>query len=127
MIKKLKFILTLFFSLLILVSCSSGINYIGEGKYWTGRYNVTINTKSNTQQGKYIFIYRGQSNFNNNIDDLIIENGNKTTKLSNFGLINGEMSIPVNCSGCALPKKEDPIKITIRWDNNEESFELLSK
>ncbi|MFD3257808.1 hypothetical protein ACE3MQ_04260 [Paenibacillus lentus] len=125
MVRILKLICTLT-SLLILVSCGSGINYIGESKSWIGKYNVIINTKNSSQQGNYIFSYRGSSFKDNNIEELIIENGNKTTKLTNFSLFNGKVKIPVNCSGCALPKKENPIKITIRWENNEESFELIN-
>lgn len=124
MIRKLIFVLTI---LLILVSCSSGINYKGESQNWIGRYNMIVNTKNNSQQGNYVFSYKGSNIKDNTIEELIIENGNKTTKLSNFGLLNGEVKIPVNCSGCALPKKEDPIKITIRWENNEESFDLINK
>ena len=121
MIKKTTFIFSI---LLLLISCSSTLNFSGESRNWKGNYTTTIDTQTNSEQGTYEFRFKGKSTNNNTLDEILIENNGKSTRLTEISLQKGGIKVPVSCSGCTLSSKNKPIKITIKWDNTEESFNL---
>lgn len=111
--------------LILLVSCSTKtLNFSGESTNWKGNYSPTINTKENREQGYYELRFKGNKIKDNIIDELIIENKGKTTKITDFSLQNGLIKVPVSCSHCTISNKDTSIKIKIKWDNIEETFNL---
>lgn len=111
-------------AILFLASCSQTINLRCESTSWRGTYNVNV-MDNNKEVGEYTFTYKGPSSQNLEIDELTIENGSSSTQLMNRPLDRGMIKIPVSCSGCNKRNKENPIKVSISWGDNTESFELI--
>ncbi|GBK65678.1 hypothetical protein LMZ02_06630 [Paenibacillus macerans] len=109
---------------MLLVSCSTTLNFSGESTNWKGSYQSTINTKTSSEQGTYEFRFKGKKMKNNTVDELLIDNNGKNTKITEISLQKGTIKVPVTCSGCAISSKNNSIKITIKWDNTEETFNL---
>ncbi|GGG15497.1 hypothetical protein [Paenibacillus aceti] len=105
-----------------LVGCTTTINYKGESTSWRGNYSATINSKNNREQGTYEFVYIGNIRIDT-IQKAIIKNGSRTTEITDFSLLDGKMQIPTSCSGCS--NKNNPIEVTIWWNDTEETFELI--
>lgn len=110
----------------MLVSCSNTktLEFYGESKNWKGSYSALTNAKKNDEQGTYEFRFQGSNMEANIIGELIIENESKSTRLTDVSLQRGLIKVPVSCSGCSLSNKDAPIKITIKWDEYEETFDL---
>lgn len=83
-----------------------------------------INAKKNDEQGTYEFRFQGSNMKANSVEELIIENKSNSTRLTDFSLQSGLIKVPASCSGCSLSNKATPIKITIKWDEYEETFDL---
>lgn len=124
--RTIKKILTICIALLMLVSCSSTktLEFYGESKNWKGSYSALTNANKNDEQGTYEFRFQGSNMEANIIEELIIENKSNTTRLTDFSLQSGLIKVPASCSGCSLSNKDTPIKITIKWDKYEETFDL---
>lgn len=124
--KTIKKILSIFITLLLLVSCSNTktLEFYGESKNWKGSYSALTNAKKNDEQGTYEFRFQGNNMKVNIVEELIIDNKGKNTRLTDFSLQRGLIRVPVSCSGCSLSNRDTPIKITIKWDKYEETFNL---
>lgn len=105
---------------ILLISCSSTLNFSGESANWKGKYNPTIDIKTHSEQGTYEFRFKGKKMKDNTVDELIIESEGKNTRVTDVTLQRGLIRVPVSCSGCAVSNKHTSIKITIKWDNIEE-------
>ncbi|MNW50381.1 hypothetical protein D3C74_278320 [compost metagenome] len=109
---------------ILLISCSSTLNFSGESTNWKVKYNPTINTKTNSEQGTYEFRFKGKKMKDNTVDELVIESESKNTRVTDISLQKGVIRVPVSCSGCAISNKYTSIRITIKWDDIEESLIL---
>ncbi|MED1792858.1 hypothetical protein P4V54_09255 [Brevibacillus nitrificans] len=107
----------------ILVGCGNDYIFLsGESENWKGEYSANID--GNKENGNYLFGYK---------------NGNNATEFKNLEIVinDGEtvqkedkhkgttIRISTSCSGCSVTNKDEPIKVTIKWDDkNEDTFYL---
>ena len=124
--KKLCIFLVLMIS--ILGGCSGKyMVFSGESKNWEGNYSTTIN--GNDEDGSYTFNYKngdGNTKFKN-IEVVISQGGSETSKIEEDykGAI---YKIKSSCQGCAVTSEGEKMKVTIKWDSeNEETFFLDQK
>lgn len=120
-----KCIVSIFLIVLILVGCSN--NYIrlsGESKHWTGKYSANID--GNNEDGSYEFHFKkGDTDTNFSTVDININNG--STSKNEEDVKGATITIPSSCQGCSVTSKDEPIKVIIKWnDENEETFFLKS-
>jgi len=119
--KKIFLIMTLLVS--ILAGCNDDHVFLsGEGENWKGEYSA--NTNGNKENGNYVFGYKdGEKDTKFENLEIIINDGETVQKAEEHK--GATVKIPIACSGCAVTKKDEPIKVTIKWDNkNEETFYL---
>jgi major membrane immunogen (membrane-anchored lipoprotein) len=107
----------------ILVGCSNKHIFLsGESENWRGEYSANID--GNREDGNYTFGYKnGEKDINFKSLEVIINDGETVLKDDNHE--GATIRIPSSCSGCAVTREDEPIKVTIKWDDkNEETFYL---
>ncbi len=109
-------------TLLLLVGCSNEtLHFKGESEHWRGKY--TANIDGTREDGQYEFHFKDGVKMKKNLEINVDEphgSSNRTESESDETVIRMKTS----CSGCAVTKNSDVFKVTIKWDGNEESFEL---
>lgn len=117
--------LLFFISIFFLGSCSSSyVTFSGESKKWTGQYKGHI--KDDSEDGIFTFQYKdgdGNTEFKN-LEIAIYETSSTTTKMleSHKG---ARIEMKSSCIGCALPSKDEPIQVVIKWDDKHEEKMVL--
>jgi major membrane immunogen (membrane-anchored lipoprotein) len=119
-------ILFMIILVLSLVGCSSKtIIFSGESGHWKGNY--TANIDGTREDGEFIIGYKNATNntvFKNLV--VIINDGETIRKEEHHS--GATVRIPSSCSGCLVTDKNEPIKVTIKWNNkNEETFYLKAR
>jgi major membrane immunogen (membrane-anchored lipoprotein) len=107
----------------ILVGCGNKHIFLsGESENWKGEYSANID--GNTENGNYLFGYKnGEKDTKFKNLEIIINDGKTVRKEDNHK--GATITIPSSCSGCAVTREDEPIKVTIKWDDkNEETFYL---
>jgi hypothetical protein len=108
---------------LILVGCSNTyIHFSGESKNWTGKYSANI--VGNNEDGSYEFHFKnGGSGTKFRTVEININNGITSKREDNVKGVT--ITIPSSCKGCSVTTENKSIKVTIKWNSeNEESFYL---
>ena len=112
----------------ILGSCSKEYSvFSGESQHWAGRYSVNID--GNEEHGNYDFHYKNGDK-DTKFENLEISISSKFEQTSKKVEIHKGATIFLssNCQGCMATDKKESIKVTIKWNgNNEETFLLKSK
>jgi major membrane immunogen (membrane-anchored lipoprotein) len=109
----------------ILVGCNSKHIFLsGESESWKGEYSAYIN--GNREDGNYLFGYKnGEKDTKFKNLEIIINVNDGETVLKEDNHEGATVRIPTSCSGCAVTREDEPIKVTIKWDDkNEETFYL---
>ncbi|PFH87773.1 hypothetical protein [Bacillus sp. AFS088145] len=109
-------------TLLILVGCSNdSLHFKGESEHWKGEY--TTNVDGTTENGQFEFEFKDgkqkKKNLEINVDGLT--GGSNRKESENDETV---ITMKTSCSGCSVTRDSDVFKVTIKWDGNEESFEL---
>ena len=115
----------LFVFLLVSILVGCGSEYVilsGESDDWKGEYSANID--GNSKNGNYLFSFK---NGNNDTEfknlEIIINDGETSQKENNHK--GATVRISTSCSGCSVTKKDEPIKVLIKWDDkNEVTFYL---
>ncbi|MEH7454786.1 hypothetical protein [Gottfriedia acidiceleris] len=109
-------------TLLMLVGCSNeSLHFKGESEHWKGVYSANID--GNSEDGQFEFVFKDGKQMKKNLEinvDGRTGDSNRTESESDEAIIR----MKISCSGCAVTKASDVFKVTIKWDGNEESFEL---
>lgn len=98
------------------------IVWSGESKNWKGKYAANI--EGNDENGTYTFQYKnGDSNTKFKNIEVVINNGHTSKKEEDYkGAI---FKISSHCTGCAVTRKDEIMKVNIKWNGkNEETFFL---
>lgn len=108
---------------LILAGCGMKIiRFSGESDNWKGEY--TANVDDTSEDGQYIFSFKNvqkEPSFTNL--EITINDGQIRQKEDRHQ--GATVNIPTSCSGCAVTPKNRPIKVNVKWENeNEETFFL---
>jgi hypothetical protein len=124
--KRRGFMKKLLLSLLVLTlfGCSNkSLLFKGESEHWKGEYSADI-TNDTREDGQFIFKLKKGNKVKKNLE-ININNGQtvRTEELNNETTI----TIPNACSGCSVTSKSSPIEVTIKWNNQEETFKLKKK
>lgn len=121
----LKKIILLFLLMLILTGCNEYLTYSGESDNWKGEYTSTINRDRGCENGNFLFHFKdktkdiGLKNIEVKID--------RGPKLWEERFDNNPVSITAG-DGCTIYNEAEGIRVTIKWDDdNEESFLLEKK
>lgn len=119
--------LFLFFILLVSILVGCGNKYIflsGESKNWGGKYSANID--GNNEDGSYDFHFKnGDSNTNFRTLEVVINNVNGHILKRDENYKGGNITIPFSCKGCSVTHENEPIKVAIKWnDENEETIYL---
>ncbi len=112
--------------LLILYGCNNDfISLTGESAYWKGEYSARIENTS--EHGEYIFNYKEtKKDTDFNYVEVLI-NDETVRKEENFGSATA-IKMEKFCDSCSVTDKNEPIKVTIKWnEENEETFYLKSQ
>lgn len=141
----MKKILTLFLTILVLVSCSqvtqNDYKFIGESEHWEAEYEYRgteiwdkeDGTKTYTNEDSYVFVikYKGSLEELSSLKKLeysyeTIGSSGKTTE----EFIEPPRELTFTSSGSskngAKVSEDEVIKVLVKWDEFEESFELHS-
>jgi hypothetical protein len=109
-------------TLLLLVGCSNvTLHFKGESEHWRGKY--TANIDGTREDGQFEFRFKDGVQMKKNLEinvDAPHGGSSQTASESDEPII----TMQSICSGCAVTKDSDVFKVTIKWDNNEETFEL---
>jgi hypothetical protein len=114
----------------LLVGCSEEsnrenktYNFVGASKHWEVKYILNQDSDIHRQEEKGFLTYKGKDvkNLGTVKYKIEIQNG-----ISNGTLTDTEGRIRVNsaCGGCAFHNKETPIRVTVEWNDQKETFEL---
>jgi len=118
-----KIYLIISFIFLMMVGCSNeSLLFKGESDHWKGEYSADI-TDSTREDGKYIFHFKDGKQMKKNIE-IDIDNDNSHTNIKEEKNDDAIITIPNACSGCSVTKDSSIIKVTIKWNGKEESFDL---
>lgn len=114
--------------ILLIVGCNDKtISFSGESDNWKGEYSANISDNETREDGKYIFGYKkatSDTTFKNL--EIVINDGE--TKWNENNYKGTTISISSSCTGCAVTQEDQPIDVTIKWDEGEEeSFKLEPK
>ncbi|QPA30453.1 hypothetical protein [Thermaerobacillus caldiproteolyticus] len=107
----------------ILVGCSDKHIFLsGESENWKGEYSANIS--GNREDGNYLFGYKnGEKDTKFKNLEIVINDGNGETVRKEDIHKGATIRISSSCSGCAVTREDEPIKVTIKWDDkNEETF-----
>ncbi|MEJ9218701.1 hypothetical protein P4H46_10985 [Paenibacillus glucanolyticus] len=109
--------------ILTLVGCNTkSISLTGESDSWSGEYTANINRDK--ENGKFIFGYKNATGKELKNLEITINDGKRVLKEENYkGAI---IEMPSSCSGCAVTNETLPIKVKIKWDEKEDTFDLKS-
>ena len=121
----LKKIILLSLLMLILTGCNEYLTYSGESDNWNGNYTTTINSDSGCENGNFLFHFKDKTK------DIGLENIevdiDRGPKLWEERFERNPISITTG-SGCTIYNEDEGIRVTIKWDDdNEESFLLEKK
>lgn len=115
------------FFLLFVILISSGctnksLTFSGESKHWNGNYSVDVD--QNNEYGTYTFHYKnGDSNTKFKTLEVAVNDGKTLKHEDDFK--GATIKLPYSCEGCSVTRKDESIKVNIKWDNtNEETFFL---
>jgi hypothetical protein len=120
----MKKLLILCFAILVLGGCNNNsLVFSGESKHWEGNYTAQIN--NNDESGGYTFHYKNgdsKTKFKNVEINIIKVDGRTSKSEENVG---PTIKIQTSCTGCAVTRKDETMKVNIKWDNkHEENFTL---
>ena len=123
-----KRLLFLFSSILLIVGCNDEtLSFSGESDNWKGEYTANISDNETREDGKYVFGYKNATkdiSFKNL--EIVINGGETKWNENNYNA--ATVSISSSCTGCAVPQEDQPVDVTIKWDDGkEESFKLEPK
>ncbi|MGG1399666.1 hypothetical protein ABE288_17900 [Bacillus salipaludis] len=111
--------------ILCLSACSNQSVFLsGKSKHWEGQYSANID--GNREDGTFIFGYKN-ANKNTKFKNLQvrIENSTRGSERKEEVHKGATIRISHSCSGCAVTDENEPIKVTIIWNNiNKEIFYL---
>jgi major membrane immunogen (membrane-anchored lipoprotein) len=116
-------VLFMIFLALLLMGCSNKtIIFSGESDNWKGNY--TANIDGTREDGEFVFGYKNATN-NTEFKNLevIINDGETIRKEGNHR--GATVRIPTSCSGCLVTDKNEPIKVTVKWNTQKEETFLL--
>ena len=108
--------------LFMLVGCASeSLHFKGESDHWSGKY--TTNIDGTTEDGQFEFHFKDGKQEKKNLEITVDARTGRSTRTAN---VSDETIIKMHssCSGCAVTKKSDVFKVTIKWDEEVETFEL---
>jgi len=130
MMKRLLFLIP--FILLIIgcneTSLSNGksLSFSGESDNWKGEYSAIISENGTREDGDFVFTYKnGSSKTSFKNIEIVINDGE--TKIKENGTKGSTIRLGLSSSGGAVTEEDLPIKVTIKWDDKQESFELESR
>ena len=106
----------------MLVGCSNdSLHFKGESAHWKGEY--TTNVDGTSEDGQFEFVFKDGKQMKKNLEINVDgrTGGSKRTASESDETV---IRMKTSCSGCAVTKDSDVFKVTIKWDGNEESFNL---
>ena len=111
-----------------IVGCNDKhLSFSGESENWKGEYSANISDNETKEDGKYIFGYKKVTS-DTSFKNLEITINDGETKWNESDYKAATISISSSCSGCSTPQEDQPIDVTIKWDDGkEESFKLEPK
>lgn len=124
---KRKIVIQLFFLFTILAACSKQerLIFTGGSENWTVHYEAIV--EGSQQQTSYHIAYIGKESIPKQIDYTIEEVQGSTTGtvlLDENGVVGGGGDF---CSGCAVVRKDQMIKVKIEWNGKSDSFTLATR
>ncbi|MEE6449368.1 hypothetical protein RAH41_02220 [Gottfriedia acidiceleris] len=109
-------------AMLILVGCSNHtLHFKGESDHWKGNY--TTNVDATREDGQFEFVFKDGKQMKKNLE-ITVNGSTGVSKRTDGESDETVIKMNTSCSGCAVTKDSDVFKVTIKWNGNEESFEL---
>ncbi|MBU8851505.1 hypothetical protein BGM24_05905 [Bacillus sp. FJAT-26377] len=125
--KKFLFLGLVSIFLLVLGSCGSkeeSVRFEGEGDHWKALY--LLNKGENTENGQGSIIYKGKDKKKVGKVSYVVEG--ETSKLSGTDdETEGKINLNGSCSECSTQSSNAPYHVTIKWNEKEDKFDLISK
>lgn len=112
----------------MIVGCSDKyLSFSGESDNWKGEYSANISDNGTRENGKYVFGYKNATSDTSFRNLEIVINDGEAVRKEDF-LKGATIVISSSCSGCAVTQEDNPIKVSIKWDDEkEETFKLEAK
>jgi major membrane immunogen (membrane-anchored lipoprotein) len=119
-------ILFMIILVLSLVGCSNKtIIFSGESVNWKANY--TANIDGAREDGEFIIGYKNATNNTTFKNLVVIVNDGETIRKEGHHR-GATVRIPTSCSGCLVTDKNEPIKVTVKWNSeNKETFFLKAR
>ncbi len=109
-------------SLFLLVGCSNEtLHFKGQSEHWKGEYITNVDGTS--EDGQFEFVFKDGKQIKKNLE-INVDGPTLGSKRTESESVETVIRMKTSCSGCAVTKDSDVFKVTIKWDGNEESFEL---
>ena len=119
--------------ILLIIGCNEtslsngkSLSFSGESDNWKGEYSAIISENRTREDGDFVFSYKnGSSKTSFKNIEIVINDGE--TKIKENGTKGSTIRLGLSSSGGAVTEEDLPIKVTIKWDDKQESFELESR
>lgn len=119
--------------ILLIIGCNEtslsngkSLSFSGESDNWKGEYSAIISENGTREDGDFVFTYKnGSSKTSFKNIEIVINDGE--TKIKENGTKGSTIRLGLSSSGGAVTEEDLPIKVTIKWDDKQESFELESR
>ena len=125
--KKIFIFILLFIASLTGCSNNEYTVFSGESTHWKGKYSVNIN--GNEEHGNYEFHYKnGDQNTKFRTLEVSINNKFEQISKKQENHKGATFYVSSDCQNCASTSKDETLKVTIKWDDqNEETLLLTTK
>ncbi|QOR64921.1 hypothetical protein IM538_13815 [Cytobacillus suaedae] len=107
----------------VLVGCGNKyFHFSGESDSWKGEYSANID--GTREDGEFVFGFKN-ANKDSTFKNLVIVINEGETEQRSDNHKGATVKISSSCSGCTVTSENEQIKVTIKWDDeNEETFFL---
>lgn len=102
---------------------SKFISFSGKSDNWKGEYTAYISDNGTREEGKYVFGCKHATR-DQSFDFIEVEINDGETDLREENVKGPTIAMSTSCSVCSVTREDTAIKVTIRWDDKKESFEL---
>lgn len=122
--KRISLVLSIAF--LLLVGCSNdslhSLHFKGESEHWKGEFSTKI-TDGTNEEGQFVFRFKEGKQMKKNLE-INIDKGNGHIIQKESENDKTIITMPQSCSGCSVTKDSAVFNVTIKWDDQKESFKL---
>lgn len=126
--KRMPLLCLLLFWLTVGCSSTEYLSFAGESERWIGEYSASI-TDGKQENGEYTFRFKlDDPKTVPTFSNLTISINNGKSKSWESSYTGATVKMKSACSGCAVTREDETLKVVINWDGDqEETFVLEPK